>query len=387
MAGTSPHPTPEEHPSASHLADPLYRYVLVLLAVIGTVAILSFGRTLFILLFVAGIFSFLLLPFCRRLERWRFPLWLAAAVSCSLLLVVIFGVLTFLGWQYAHFGKDLPALQQALLDRINSGQAYLESRFDVTQSQQTAWLNKELSALAQSGGALAMSLFSATGSALATAIIIPIVTFFLLLLKGRFREFFSRLRTRSDGAVLRVVKNISELSRQWLKGVLTVMLFLAVLNSIGFLALGLKYAILLAVTAAILNVVPYVGPWLGAIMPALVALLTKDSAMYAVGVVGVIAVTQFIDNNFITPKVVGSSVQINPLASILALIAWGSLWGLMGLILAIPITGMLKLVFDEIPSLKPWGFILGEEKTWPKEKRIKLSLSISRGSKKKTVNK
>jgi predicted PurR-regulated permease PerM len=133
--------------------------------------------------------------------------------------------------------------------------------------------------------------------------------------------------------------------------------------------------------------VPYVGPWLGAIMPALVALLTKDSAMYAVGVVGVIAVTQFIDNNFITPKVVGSSVQINPLASILALIAWGSLWGLMGLILAIPITGMLKLVFDEIPSLKPWGFILGEEKTWPKEKRIKLSLSISRGSKKKTVNK
>src|SRR5690606_27964224 len=168
---------------------------------------------------------------------------------------------------------------------------------------------------------------------------------------------------------------------KWLRGVLTVMVFLAVLNSIGFLALGLKYAVLLGVTAAVLNVVPYVGPWLGAVIPALIALLTKDSAMSVLGVIGVIAVTQFLDNNFVTPKVVGSSVRINPLASIIALMAWGSIWGLMGLILAIPITGMLKLVFDEIPSLKPWGFLLGEEKTWPQEKRFKLAISLPRRGK------
>lgn len=354
--------------------EPLLRYVLVLLAIIGTVAILSIASSLLILLFVAGIFSFLLLPFCRKLQDWKFPLWLAAAVSCLILLVIFFGVLTFLGWQYSHFGKDLPTLQQAMLDRINSGQAYLEARFNIPQGQQTAWLKKELAAITQSGGAMAMSLFATTGTALATAIVIPIITFFLLLLKGRFRQFFLMVRPNDDGAVLHIVENISVLSRRWLRGVLTVMLVLAVLDSIGFLALGLDYAILLGVTAAILNVIPYVGPWLGALMPALIALLTKDSAMYAVGVLGVIAVTQFIDNNFITPKVVGSSVKINPLASLVALFAWGSLWGLMGLILAIPITGMMKLVFDEIPTLKPYGFLLGEESKPPKGLRIRIPL-------------
>jgi predicted PurR-regulated permease PerM len=149
-----------------------------------------------------------------------------------------------------------------------------------------------------------------------------------------------------------------------------VMLVLAVLNSIGFLLLGLKYAILLGLTAAILNIIPYVGPWIGALLPVTIALLTKDSAMYAVGAMGVILITQFIDNNFITPKVVGSSVSINPLASIVALLAGGMLWGVVGLILAIPITGMLKIVCDEIPGLKPWGFLLGEEKTYPEEGRI-----------------
>src|SRR5690606_8966171 len=102
--------------------------------------------------------------------------------------------------------------------------------------------------------------------------------------------------------------------------------------------------------------------------------------MSALGVVAVIAFTQFLDNNFVTPKVVGSSVSINPLASMIALIAWGALWGFMGLILAIPITGMMKLVFDEIPAMKPWGFILGEEKNGPAGKGVRL---LGRGGKRK----
>lgn len=361
-------------PGPGRITDPLLRYVLVVLALIGTVAILYLARDLFILLFVAGIFSFLLLPVCQRLERWGWPLGLAASASFLLLVLVFFGVLGFLGWQYAHFGKDLPALQSAFMARIQQGQEFVEQRFNISQGQQIEWLNKELTAFTNRAGALAMNLFTATGSVLGTAVIIPIVTFFLLLMKGRFRAFFTQLGSNRDGAVIRVVENIAHLSRKWLKGVIIVMAFIGVLDAIGFLALGLPYAILLAATAALLNVIPYVGPWLGALFPVLIALLTKDSVMVAVGVVAVIAFTQFLDNNLVTPKIVGSSVSINPLASMIALIAWGSLWGFMGLILAIPITGMMKLVFDEIPTLKPWGFILGEEKRWPKEKRIRLAL-------------
>ncbi len=341
--------------------DPLARYVLVLLAVIGTVAVLVLAKDLLVLLFVSGIFSFLLLPLCQGMERRGMPLWLAAGASSLLLVLLFFGIISFIGAQYAHFGKDLPALQSALMSKIAVGQAYLEDRFHISQDRQIAWLQDKLSGLAETGGAAAVSLFTATGAAFATALVIPIITFFLLLMKGRFREFFSRLRSNRDGAVLRVVENIAVLSRKWIRGVFIVMLFVAILDSIGFLVLGLEYAILMGVTAALLNVIPYLGPWLGALVPLVIALLTKDSAMFALGVVAVIAFTQFLDNNFITPKVVGSSVSINALTSMIALIAWGTLWGFMGLILAIPVTGMIKLVFDEIPALEPWGYLLGED--------------------------
>ncbi|MFT3885952.1 MAG: AI-2E family transporter [Flavobacteriales bacterium] len=360
-----PHPAPARK-------DGLQRYVLVLAAVVLTVVVLYYGRALLLLLIVTGIFAFLLMPVCRRLERWGLPAWLAALLSCLLLLAAVLSVIGFLGWQYIGFTDDLPALRAALGHKLADAQAYVQERFGMSPSEQMAWVDKEVAALSESGGAIAMGALSATGSALAQIILIPIFTFFLLLLREKFRTFFRQLSDDHSDTVLRVVTSISVLSRKWLKGVLTVMLVLSVLNSAGFLLLGLKYAILLGVTAAILNIIPYIGPWIGALLPVGIALLTKDSVMYAAGAIGVILITQFIDNNFITPKVVGSSVSINPLASLVALIAGGSLWGVVGLVLAIPITGMLKIVCDEIPELKAWGFLLGEERQWPEEERIGL---------------
>lgn len=371
IVGEVPAP-PSPPPSGLH---PLVKYFLIIVSAVATVFALYVGKSLFILLFTAGIISFLLLPICRRLEKWRFPTWAAAIVCCVVLLVAVFGVIILMGWQYAQFGEDLPALNVMLNEKLASAQAYFADRTHVSQPEQTEWIYKQLSSLGAKGGSIAMAFFSTTGAAFATIILIPIFVFFLLLRKTQFRLFFEQLSPGKDDTVLKVVTEISVLSRKWLKGVLTVMLILAVLNSIGFMALGLKYAILLGVTAAMFNVIPYIGPWIGAVLPIIIALLTKDSMMYVVGAMGVILLTQFIDNNFITPKVVGSSVSINPLASIVALLAGGMIWGLMGLILAIPITGMLKLVFDKIPGLQPWGFLLGEERSWPEETRIKVPFS------------
>ena len=120
---------------------------------------------------------------------------------------------------------------------------------------------------------------------------------------------------------------------------------------------------------------------IGSLLPILIALVTKDSMMYAVGALGVCLLTQFLENNFITPKIVGSSVSVNPLASIAALIGFGLLWGVVGMVLAIPITGMLKIVCDSIPSLKPYGYILGEDIEYPDEQQIHLPLINPKKSK------
>jgi predicted PurR-regulated permease PerM len=145
---------------------------------------------------------------------------------------------------------------------------------------------------------------------------------------------------------------------------------LSVLNSAGFLILGLKHAILFGVLASVLNIIPYIGVLIGSTLPILMAFLTKDSMSYALGVAGICFFVQFLDNNFITPYVVGSSVSINPLTAIIVLVASALIWGIPGMVLCMPLTGMAKVLCDNIDSLKPYGFLLGEEVNYREQEHI-----------------
>jgi predicted PurR-regulated permease PerM len=354
-------------------SDGLLRYVLTLLAVVLTITVLYFGRDLILPMVVSGLFAFLLLPVARGLER-RMPRWVASLVATLALVLVVLGVFFFLGYQMTRFGADLPMLQAKFASKGELLLERLESYTNLDRRQQIQWFNDHVSGLASWGGQAALTLFQSTGTALASVVPIPFFVFLLLLLKDRFRTFFTKLGTTREGAVLEVMVSISLLSRKYMRGVVLVVLLFGLLCSIGFLLIGLKYAILLAFILAILNMVPYVGALLGSLLPVFVALVTKDSAWAALAALSVVLVVQFLDNNFITPKVVGSSVSINPLASMLALVGFGALWGVAGMLLAIPITGMLKVICDSIPSLHAWGYILGEEIETPKEKRLHLSL-------------
>lgn len=363
--------------------DPLRSYVLILAALIGSTVVLYYGRELFILLFVPALLAFLMLPLSRRMDKAGLPEWVGA-LTCTLLLVLVAGVLImFLAGQYASFGSDLPGLSAKLNAQIGAMQNWLDRTFDLDRERQRLIYQKEVTNLSEQGGALALKVASATGATLAILTPIPLFVFFLLLLKGKFRLFFEKLSQHGNNAVLKVAVRTSHLARKWMRGVLIVMAVLAVINSVGFLALGLEHAILLGITAAVLNIIPFLGPWLGALLAMLIAVLTKDSGMYAVGALGVVLFSQFIDNNFITPKVVGSSVSINPLASLVALFAGGMLWGVMGMVLAIPIMGILKIICDEVPGLGPWGFLIGEEREWPEEERIALPFSSAPSTGKK----
>lgn len=351
--------------------DGLQRYVLVLLAVVLTVVALYFGRSFILLLVVSGLLAFVLLPIARRVERVG-PRWLGALAATLFMVVLILGTMFLMGWQLTRFSDDLPKLQMAFAAKGQQLQDWIEAQTHISQRDQVKWFNMRVGDMASSGGKMAMGLFSSTGAAIASIVPIPILVFLLILLRDKFRTFFQQLGSTEDGMVLDIMVRISKLSQKYLKGVFTVILILGVLNSIGFLLLGLKYAVLLGFAIGFLNIIPYIGVLLGSLFPIIIALITKDSAMYAVGALGVCLITQFLENNFITPKIVGSSVSINPLASLAALIAAGLLWGVVGMVLAIPITGMIKIVCDSLPSLKPYGYLLGEEHEYPEEELIHL---------------
>jgi predicted PurR-regulated permease PerM len=350
----------------------LQHYVIALLALVLTVVVLYFGRDLIILSLISALFAFMLLPSCRRIEGWGAPRWLAAGIVTTLLLGLVLGAFFLLGWQLSRFGNDLPALQARFTDKGLWLLRWIEDHTLIDQREQVQWFNTHVSDLAEYGGRTLLKVFSSTGAALAMVIPIPIFVFLLLLLKDKFRNFFRHVDSARNGLVLNIMKRISGLSRRYIRGVLIVIVILGVLNSIGFLLLDLKYAVLLGFLAGFLNIIPYIGVLIGSLFPIAIALITKDGLAYAVGALGVCVFTQFLENNVITPKVVGSSVSINPLASIMALLGFGMLWGVVGMVVAIPLMGMLKIVCDAIPGLHPYGYLLGEDIEYPERERLNL---------------
>ncbi len=348
------------------ITTPLPRYVKIFLFLAIAIMIcytLSAAREIIIPIALAIFFTFLLFPISDWLQSKKWPKSLAILVSILFALVVVIGLLYFFIYQILSFREDLPELEKNLQTKLNELQNFIESRAKFSRKDQTVWMDKKITDLGNDASSYIMNVFSATGAVLADLALIPIYIFFITYYSDRFKYFISLLiKSQYQEKIFSIMLKVSGVSQKYIKGILIDILILSILNSTGFLILGLKHAILFGTLAAFLNIVPYVGILIGSIFPVILALLTKDSAWYAVGVIGVCTFVQFLDNNFITPKVVGSSVSINPLAATVVLIIGASLWGVMGMILFIPITGMIKVLCDNIEQLRPYGYLIGEEK-------------------------
>lgn len=344
-----------------------------LLLFIMIIFILVAGSTILIPVSLGILLTFLLMPVSRWLESKRIPATLAIVMSILLMIIVLGGFLFFLSSQIMSFSEDLPLLNLKLTEKFTELQHMIAENFNVSEQRQIDWLEEQMIGVMQSGGQIFGNVFSATGSFLAAATLIPIYIFFFTFYRHKFIDFMKYMTTPDKHEwLLNVMHRTSQVSQKYLVGLLIDISILAVLNSIGFLILGIKHAILLGVIAGMLNIIPYIGVLIGSIFPVIIALLTKDSIWIAVGAIGVCVFVQFLDNNFITPKVVGSAVSINPLATMLALLFGGMLWGVAGMMLFIPYLGMLKVIFDNVEQLRPFGFLIGEEdKLKAKKKPIK----------------
>jgi predicted PurR-regulated permease PerM len=201
--------------------------------------------------------------------------------------------------------------------------------------------------------------------------------FLILYYQPILLEFFHRLfgaDNRSEvGAIIGQIKTLIQ---RYLIGLSIEVVIVATMFSVGLLVLGIEYAIILGIIGALLNLIPYLGAIMGAVLPMIVAVATKPSPWFALLVLALYIVVQFIDNNYIVPKVVASQVKISILVSLTAVLAFGMLWGIPGMFIAIPLTGILKLIFDNVENLKPWGFLLGD--TMPKSSIINIKPIIEK---------
>jgi len=307
------------------------------------------------------LFAVLLYPICDLLERWRFPrIW--AIFFSQILLFSVIGFLIYLAsLQIVSFSEELPKLENKANYWIDKGQDFLSDNFGLSRRKQLSEGRKYLTEALKNSASILTSAVATTTGTLVSATLVPLFVFFFLLYRDFFRRFFYQLfASRHKRRVDQAVRRIYDVVQGYLVGLVSVILIVGIMNSVGLLLLGVPHAIFFGFFASCLLLIPYIGLMIGSLLPALMALVTKDSPMYAAGVLAVFGVIQFLEGNFITPNIVGSKVSIKRLSATIALILGGQLWGVSGLILALPLTAIVKVVFDSVEALRPFGYLLGE---------------------------
>lgn len=331
----------------------------VLLAIALVVALLYLLQTVLVPLIIAVLIAFLLHPAYAKLIKWRCPRLLAAGLCIFVTLIFSLGVAALLVWQMSGFIKDIDMLKANVNNALDSILAWVEDKTSYDRGAQLTMVKEQGKNLVGNFGQYFITALNGTASFLVNATLVAIYTFLLLIYEEKFNNVLNML-IKDEGkkaSVKKMIADVSVVSKQFLKGTLIDVVIVATLCTVGFLIIGLEHAFFLGMLVALLNIIPYVGATLGALIPILVGLIYSGDWKVVVGAAAVCLVVQFIDNNIVMPKVVGSSVSLNPLFSTIALILGFMLWGIPGAILSIPLMGIFKVVCDHVEELKPYGYL------------------------------
>ena len=333
----------------------------VLLALVAVFYILYVGQSIIVPLVFALLLAVLLNPFVNFLTRKKVNRVLAICLAVLSLFVVVFGVFYFIGAQISTFREALPELKMRAAALLDQGMAWFSDRFHVSQSKMDAWIDQKTSeGLNEVGGRVGSTILSLS-SLLVLVFLVPVYIFLFLFYKPLLLAFLGQVfRNNQADTVTEVLASSKKMIQSYLMGLLIEMLIVAVLNSSALLIIGVDYAIVLGVIGAILNLIPYIGGVVAIALPVVMSLLSGTPSA-ALIVIGAYTLIQFIDNNFLVPMVVASKVKVNALVSIIVVLIGGAVWGVVGMFLAIPMTAILKVVFDKLPELNAFGMLIGDD--------------------------
>jgi predicted PurR-regulated permease PerM len=339
--------------------EPFYRKAtIVLFGIVLLFYILSLLADLLIPLAFAVLFAILLSPLNNRFRSWGFPKIIAIILTLLVAIIGIAAVFYFLSTQLLQFGEMLPTLKLKFKETLHQMEYWVESSFGIAVHKQVKYLNEIVSG---NKALIGSTLIGALG-VFSIIFLIPVYIFLLIyykeLILNFLYEIFSRKSSKDVGEVLRQTKIAIQ---SYIVGLLIETFIIAIMNSAALIFLGVPYAILIGVIGAILNLIPYIGGIVAILLPIIIATVTIDGYTTQIAILIAYSIIQFIDNNIIVPRVVSSQVQINALISIIAVLLGGALWGVSGMFLSIPFVAVLKIVFDRVEGLKPWGKLLGDE--------------------------
>ena len=351
--------------------------VLFSLFAIGYLVII--GKEILSPLIFSCLFSILLLPVAAFFETKLHLPRSAASMLSVLLLLFLIGLLIFvIGSQLADLAKEWPQFQAQINKTLWELRGWIQDHFNISRGKQLKVVNTATSKVLSTDNT---AVFGATVLSL-TSILVFLVftfiyTFFFLLYRRLIMKFLqSVFLDENKATVHEIIEQVQYMIRKYIIGLLIEMGIVATGISVIFSIMDVRYAILLGLITGLFNIIPYIGIFTALLISAIVTLGTSPDSAKVIWVVITLFVTHLIDSNVLLPLVVGSKVRINALITVLGVIVGEMIWGIPGMFLSIPVIAVLKIIFDRVESLKPWGIILGDEES--KQNKLATSLMIKK---------
>ncbi|MCJ8208420.1 AI-2E family transporter [Mucilaginibacter sp. RS28] len=338
----------------------LNKILRILALICLSTLLLYFGATVFIPLTFGAVFAMLLMPLGSWLEKKGFNRGIASVACILVFTLCAAGLVYLLQWQISDLLKDLSQIEQRFQQLTDSLQRYASEHFGLSVHQQKQMIREQQSGGMEKATGMAWSAFSKFAGLMLDTVLVLVYTFLFLYFRRHFKNFVIRLVGNEDRKNTQVIlQKISGVTQSYLSGLGMMIVMLWVMYGIGFSIVGIKGAILFAILCGLLEIIPFIGNLTGTTITVLITLAQGGSTNMVLGVLATYAIVQFTQTYLLEPLVVGRQVNINPLFTILIIVVGEAIWDIAGMILAIPLLGMFKVVCDHVTPLNAYGYLIG----------------------------
>ena len=347
---------------------PFYiRFTIVLVCLVFTVIILREASSLLIPLFAGLLLAILLLPIVKFFERIHINRGIACFIAILCFVIIFAFVNYFLTAEISSFAKELPHITNKIQGVFASLQQWVTAKFNVNNSQQSDYLNSSYNGMLNGITSFLYRLFFSLGNIVVWILFVCIYAFFIMYYRRLLVRFvISLVEKEYSHEMPAIISGNKTIIKSYILGLLAEFAIMLLLISSLLFLLGIKYALLLAIIASLLNIIPYIGIYT-AILLAMLVTYANSSGSAAVTVGIVLLSIHLVDGIILLPRIVGSRMKMNPFITIVAVIVGDIVWGIPGMFLFIPLAAMLKIIFENISSLHAWAILFGEEEKKGKE--------------------
>jgi predicted PurR-regulated permease PerM len=366
--------TPAQASLAFMTTKQLTKPALFLTIAVLITVVLVYGKPFLVPLTFAALLSMLLLPIVKWLQKKNVPHGLAIILSL-LILVAFFGlIILFISWQISGIAEDSDRLEQQVTQQYIQIRQSISRTLGISPEKQQQLLKEQQSSSSGNIGSYITGFLTGMFGFLTNTVLVLVYIFLLIYFRAKLKGFIIKMAPSDRTAeAVKTVNEAQKVSQQYLGGLFLMIVCLWIMYTIGFTIAGVKNAFFFAIICGLLELVPFIGNLAGTLLTLGMSLAQGADTNVLLGIIITYALIQFFQTYLLEPLVVGAEVQINPLFTIVGLVAGEAIWGIPGMILAIPLLGMAKIICEHVAPLKPYAYLIGNDKKESKglKKKIK----------------